>query len=142
MENNTNETEAAPKQSFIWDSERKKPSQYFFFLIIAITILFIIWGIFDLLTETHEIKFEVDYNGNWDAEIAIDDTDEYIEGFGYKEFAYRAIEGTFITITIYLSDPNSEYLNVNIYDDGNLVRSGAWLDSIDTIFLEYTVGEV
>jgi hypothetical protein len=129
------------KKSFIWDTEKKRPSKYFFFILIVITISILSWAIVDLITETHEIKFVIDYNGNWDAEIEFEGNYEYIEGSGHREVSYRVTEGTFLSIMVYPHDSNSRYITVEIYDDGNRVRDGKWSDTIDSIFLEYTVGE-
>jgi hypothetical protein len=133
--------EAGNKNSPFWDKNAKRPTKLTFVLIITMTSLILVWGIFDLIAGTHEIKVVIDYPGEYEVQIIMGPSSELIQGFGHSEYIYRLGEDALITVNVFRIDWDEGTMTASIYDDGELVRERNTTQSRSSIFMEYTVGE-
>lgn len=143
MINNNMNDEKPKKQSFIWNAEKKRPSNLAFILIIALTIIFLISGVLSVLVSFHDIKVVIDCQRNNWGDVNYGDSYNSIEpGSGLREFSYPVRKGLTISVNIFRSNNNfgSSRLTIEIYDNGDLVAERTVNDNQRSVQLEYTVG--
>jgi hypothetical protein len=142
MVNDVKESEIAPKQSYIWDSAKKRPSKQLLIILTIITIIIFILVIIRPVRSVHEIRVSITFMGSFSGEITIGDKVYFINGTpGVSEFTYNAQIGTTVRVHLFTRATNSDSIYIAIYDNGDLVDQASFIGEHPPIDITYTVGE-
>jgi hypothetical protein len=141
MVNNTKKSENTAKQSFVWDSEKKRPSKLTFLVLITLTVIILITGVLSVIALYHEIKVVIDCHGDYRGNIEYSDVHiSFDRSSKPKEFSFRIRED--ITIHVSIDRYFSSALTIEIYDNGNIATERTYNDRQGPVLLEYTVGYI
>jgi hypothetical protein len=128
------------KSTFVWNSEKKRPSSPFIVLLIVVTISFLVLAVLDSFASIHEIKIVFNCDQDYNGEIQIEDDYYSINtGDGLREFTYQALEGKTIEIYVIKLSTSASPLTVSLYDNGELVDQRSETRGFQIISLDYTV---
>ncbi|MHA2123405.1 MAG: hypothetical protein ACW990_19575 [Promethearchaeota archaeon] len=141
MENNASETETESKQSFFWDSEKKRPRKFVVIIIILIPLLILIGHYINIFILHHEIRVITEYDGGFDCTIIIEGEVRGGGGSNREEFVFRIREGVRIDVQVKRAGGGIGQLTVSIYDNGNLAANETTTEQHQPINLVYIVGE-
>jgi hypothetical protein len=134
-------TKKTPKSSFFWDTDKKQPSKYSMIIIMLITIMMLAWLSFDALTSVHDIKIEIDYDGQYHGIIEYgDDFHNIAGGFGDRKFSLNVPKGTTIWVYIYKDKFSSDPVGITFYDNGMLASQNIFTEYGSSCEMSYYVG--
>jgi hypothetical protein len=135
------EKTSTSKSSF-WNKETRRPTKFTILLLILLTLIFLIWGIVDIIASTHRIRLEIDYSEDFSGYVRFYGTTEKFDSDKGNEFTYQIREGNDVRVKVRkLGGPyGSETLRLKLYDNGRLVREEYITDNYGSTNFEYTVG--
>jgi hypothetical protein len=131
----------SPKPSIFWDANKKQPSKYTIIIIGLVTFTMLAWLSFDALTTVHDIKIEIDYDGQYHGIIEIGNDNQNIAGgYGDREFSLKVQKGSTIWVFIYKDEFTSEPVGITFYDNGVLASQNIFTEYGSSCEMSYYVG--
>ncbi len=123
------------KVSVFWDAKKKQPSKYAIIIIGLVTFTILAWLSIDALTTIHDIKIEIDCDGQYYGLIEYgNDFLSIAQGTGDREFSLNVPKGTTIWVYIYQDMFTPYTVGITFYDNGILASQN--------IFTEYESSEM
>jgi hypothetical protein len=135
-------TEKPARSTLIWDAKKKRPRSLLIVALIAITLVFLIYGITDVINSFHEIRIQIDCDDEYSGSIYFaDEYESFSRDIGLREFSFTIREGITVHISISRISSAIDLMTIQIYDNGELVLDRTPPQGDRRVDLKYTVGE-